>query len=101
MTNIDTKDNIQIDGTEIEKATNYKYQRQTIATENRTKQDDFDKNKSRMGWGFSLVCCCCRRCCFVCVFVCLFFRKYRELFLDRHLPMSIQKRSLSSVSYQQ
>ena len=38
MTNIDTKDYIQIDGTEIEKVTNYKYLGQRTATENRTKQ---------------------------------------------------------------
>ena len=39
MTNIDTTDNIQINGTEIEKATNYKYLGQTIAMENRRKQE--------------------------------------------------------------
>ena len=31
MTNIDTTDNMQVDGTEIEKATNYTYLEQTIA----------------------------------------------------------------------
>ena len=39
MTNIDTTDNEQINGTEIEKVTNYRYQGQTIAMENRTKQE--------------------------------------------------------------
>ena len=38
MTNIDTADNIQTDGTEIEKVTNYKYLGQTIAMEIRTSQ---------------------------------------------------------------
>ena len=36
MTNIDTKDNIQIDGTEIEKVTNYTYLGQIKAMENKT-----------------------------------------------------------------
>ena len=35
MSNIDTTDNIQINGTEIEKVTNYKYFGQTIAMENK------------------------------------------------------------------
>ena len=39
VTNIDTTDNIQMDGTEIEKVTNYKYLGQTMAMENRTKQE--------------------------------------------------------------
>ena len=39
MTNIDTTDNIQIDGTETDRVTNYKYLGQTIAKENRTKQE--------------------------------------------------------------
>ena len=38
MTNIDTIDNIQIDGTETDMVINYKYHVQTIPTENRTKQ---------------------------------------------------------------
>ena len=38
MTNIDTTDITEINGTELEKATNHKYLRQTIAMENRTKQ---------------------------------------------------------------
>ena len=37
-TNIDTTDNMQINGTEIEKVTNYKYLRQTTAMENRRKK---------------------------------------------------------------
>ena len=48
MTNIDTTDNIQINGTEIEKVTNYKYLGQTIAMKNRTKTRSFNQNKSRM-----------------------------------------------------
>ena len=39
MTNIDRTDSIQIDRTEIEEVTNYKFQGQTIATENRAKQE--------------------------------------------------------------
>ena len=70
MTNTDTKDNIQIDGTEIEKATNYKYLRQTVAMENRTKQKVSIRIKAR--WS---------------VFV-----KYREIFLDRHLPVILKRK---------
>ena len=39
MANINTTDNIQINGTEIEKVTNYEYLGRTIAIENSTKQD--------------------------------------------------------------
>ena len=39
MTNIDTTGNIRINGTEIEKVTNYKYLGQTIAMENSTKPE--------------------------------------------------------------
>ena len=49
MTNIDTTDNIQIRGTEIEKVTYYKYQGQIIAMENRTKQEVSIRIKA--GWG--------------------------------------------------
>ena len=66
MTNIDTTDNIKINGTETERVTNYKYLGQTIAMENRTKQEVSIRIKE--GWGV--------------------FGKYREIFLDRHLPMS-------------
>ena len=52
MTNIDTTDNIQINGTEIEKVTNYKYLGQTIAIENSTKQDVSIKIKA--GWSVFL-----------------------------------------------
>ena len=79
MTNVDKTDNIQINGTEIEKVINYKYLGQTIAMENSTKQEVSIRIKA--GWS---------------VFV-----KYREIFLDRHLPMSLKERSLTSVSYQQ
>ena len=70
MTNIDTTDNIQINGTEIEKVTNYKYLGQTIAMENRTKQDVSIRIKA--GWSV--------------------FGKYREIFLNRHLPMSLKRK---------
>ena len=80
MTNFDTTGNIQINGTEIEKVTNYKYLGQTIAMENKAKQDVSIRIKA--GWGV--------------------FGKYREIFLDRYLPMSQKKeRSLTSVAYQQ
>ena len=39
MTNIETTDNIQINGTEREKVPNYKYMGQAIAMENKTKQE--------------------------------------------------------------
>ena len=70
MTNIDTTDNIKINGTEIEKVTNYKYLGQTIAMENSTKQDVSIRIKA--GWSV--------------------FGKYRETFLDRHLPMSLKRK---------
>ena len=68
MTNIDTKDNIQINGTEIDKVTSYKYLGQTIAMETRTKQEVSIRIKA--GWNV--------------------FGKYREIFLDRYLPMGLQ-----------
>ena len=70
MTNIDTTDNIQINGTEIEKVTNYKYLGQTIVMENSTKQEVSIRIKA--GWSV--------------------FGKYREIFLDRHLLMSLKRR---------
>ena len=70
MTNIDTTDNIQIDGTEVEKVTNYKYQGQTIAMENRTMQQVSIRIKA--GWSV--------------------FGKYRKIFLDRHLPLSLKRK---------
>ena len=69
MTNIDTTDNIQINGTEIDKVTDYKYLGQTIAMENSTKQ----KVSIRIKAGWSV------------------FGKYREVFLDSHHPMSLKK----------
>ena len=45
MTNIDSTDNIHTDGTEIEKVTNYKYLGQTIAMENRTRQEVLIRSK--------------------------------------------------------
>ena len=73
MTNIDTTDNIQINGTEIEKVTiniNYKHLGQIIAMENRTQQEVLIRIKA--GWGV--------------------FGKYREIFLDRHLPTSLKRK---------
>ena len=78
MTNIDTIDNIQINGTEIEKVTNYKYLGQTIAMENSTKEVSI---RIKVGWSV--------------------FGKHRQIFLDRRLPMCLKERSLTSVSYQQ
>ena len=66
---IDTTDNSQIDGTEKEKVTNYEYLRQTVAMENRVRQDISIRTKA--GWTV--------------------FGKYREISLDRHLPMSLQR----------
>ena len=51
MTNIDITDNMQIDGTEVEKVMTYKYLRQTIAMENRTKQEVSMRIKA--GWSVS------------------------------------------------
>ena len=70
MTNIVTTDNIQINGTEIEKVTNYKYLGQTIEMENSTKQEV----SIRIIAGWSI------------------FGKYREIFLNRHLPMSLKRK---------
>ena len=79
MTNIDTTDNIQINGTEMEKVANYKYLGQTIAMKNSTKQEVLIRIK--VGWSV--------------------FGKYREIFLNRHLPMSLKRKVLTSVSSQQ
>ena len=73
MTIIDTTDNIHINGTEIDKVTNYKYLGQTIAMENSTKQEVSIGIK--VGWNV--------------------FGKYREIFLDRHLPMSLKRKVLN------
>ena len=48
ITTIDTTDNIQIGGTEIEKVTNYEFLGQTIVMENRTKQEVSIRIKA--GW---------------------------------------------------
>ena len=73
MTNIDTTDNIQIDGTEIEQMTNNKYLGQTIAMENRIKQEVSMRIKA--GWSV--------------------FGKYREIFQDRHRPMSLERQDFN------
>ena len=70
MTNIDTTDNIQTNGTEIEKVTSYRYQGQTIAVENITKQEVSIRIKA--GWSV--------------------FGKYREIFRDRHLPTTLKRK---------
>ena len=62
MTHIDTTDNIQINGIEIEKVTNYKHLGRTIAMESRTKQDVSIKIKAE--WSV--------------------FEKYGEIFLNRY-----------------
>ena len=82
MINIDTTVNIQINGTEIENVTNYNYLGQTIAMENSTKQEVSIRIKA--GWSV--------------------FGKYREIFLDRHLPMSIKRKvfnqcALPAITY--
>ena len=61
---------IRINGAEIEEVTNYKYLGQTTAVENRTKQEVSIRIKS----GQSV------------------FGKYREILLDRHLPMSLKRK---------
>ena len=76
MTNIDTTDNIQIDGTEIERVTKYKCLGPAIAMENQAVSI-----RIKAGWSV--------------------FGKYRESFLHRHLPMSLKRKVLTSVSYQQ
>ena len=55
MTNSDTSDNIHIDGTEIEKMTNYKYLGQTKSMENRTRQGVFIRLKAGYSGVFSKV----------------------------------------------
>ena len=67
MTNIDTAENLQLDRTEIEKMTNYKYMGNTTAMNNRTRQELSIRMKA--GWSF--------------------FEKQREISLDRHLAMSL------------
>ena len=67
MTNIDTIDNIQINGTET--VANYKYLGQTIVMENGTEQEVSIRIKA--GWSV--------------------FGMYREIFLDRHLPVSLKR----------
>ena len=73
MAYIDTTGNIQINGTEKEKVTNYKYLGQTIAMENRTKQEVSIRIKA--GWSV--------------------FDKYREIFLEMYLPMSLKRKVFS------
>ena len=65
MTKGDATDNVQ-----IEKVANYKYPGQTIAMENRTRQEVSIRIKA--GWNV--------------------LGMYREIFLDRHLPMSLTRK---------
>ena len=80
MINIDTTDNIQINGTEIEKVTDYKYLGQTIAMENSTKTRSFNQNKSRME---------------------CFWKAQRSLPRQAPSYKSKKERSLNCLSYQQ
>ena len=52
MTNIDTTDNIQIDGAEIQKMTNCECLEQATAMENRTRQEASIRIKA--GWSSSV-----------------------------------------------
>ena len=61
-----------MNGTEIEKFTNYEYLGQAIAMENGTKQVLI---RIKAEWSV--------------------FGKYREIFLDRHLPMSLERKVLN------
>ena len=94
MTNIDTTDNLQIYMTEIEKMTNYKYLGQTTAMENRTKQEVSIRIKNRMEWGegggvgFLLFFFFF----FFFGFGFLFFLKLQRNLLERHLPMSLNRK---------
>ena len=89
MTNIDTTDNIQMEGTEIEKVTNYKYLRQTVAMENKTRQKVLIGIKR--GWSE------------VCLFFCLFgfFLKEQRNLFEKALSHESRKKGLQPVSYQQ
>ena len=73
MTNIDTTGNIQIYGTEVENVTNYKYLGQAVAME----------NKTRIKAGLSVFGTC------------------KEMFLNKYISMSLKRRYLSRMSYQQ
>ena len=73
MTTIDIADNTQKDGTDIEKVTNYKYLGQTTAIEKRPRQEVSRRIKAE--WSV--------------------FRKYREIFLDRHIPMSLKRKAFN------
>ena len=72
-TESDSIDNIQTDGTEINKVTNYTYLGQTIVVGNRTRQTVSIKIKT--GWTV--------------------FGKYREIFLDRHLTVSLERKTFN------
>ena len=82
MTNIYATDNIQIDGTEIEKVTNYRYLEQTIAVKNSTQQEILIRIEA--GWSV--------------------FGKHRGIYLNRHFPRSLKRKVfnqciLSALAY--
>ena len=70
MTNIDTTGNLQTDGTEIEKVANYRYLGQTIEMKKSTRQEVSIRIKAQ--WSV--------------------FWKYLEIFQNRHLPMSVERK---------
>ena len=59
MTNTDTTDNIQTDGTKIEQVTNYDYLGQTTAIENMTRQEVSMRTKAGWSGGFLFWFCFC------------------------------------------
>ena len=70
IANFSTDEKIFIEGIEIEKVESYKYLGQTISVENRTLEEVLTRIK--MGWSV--------------------FYKYREIFLDKDLPMSLKRK---------
>ena len=81
MMNINITDNIQIDGTETEKVTDYEYQRQEIAMKSRSKARSFDTNNSTLE-------------CF-----CKVQRTVVGFFLGRQIHHESKKKGLQPVCY--
>ena len=71
ITNYDTDEKIFIEGIEIEEVESYKYLGQMISMENRTLEEVLTRIK--MGWSV--------------------FYKYKEIFLDKDLPMSLKRKA--------
>ena len=71
ITNYNTDEKIFIEGIEIEKVESYKYLGQMISTENRTLEEVLTRIKT--GWSV--------------------FYKYKEIFLDKDLPMSLKRKA--------